>query len=495
MTNQKISQLTAWTPLDTDIIPYVDLVTGETKKALKSDLEWADWTAATISVWTTTTWAEWTSASVVNTGTTSAAVFDFTIPVWDTGATGATWATGATGADGTSITWLWAYSWGTSYVVNDAVEYDWSSYICILASTWNLPTNATYFELMAEKWDNWTGDMTKATYDPQGIEDDAFDRANHTGTQLASTISDFDTQVAGNTDVTENTANRNLLKVSSNDTTANYLESKLVAGTNVTLTTVNEWADEVINISASWSWDTINYYNTYKAPQLFNPDASWVTANSDVFTLSSSAEVWFVTINWQTIDDSEYSLSWSDLTVTPDNWFNSTADEVLVFQTKITATWIDLGWGYYQDNTYTEWSPLAINSARVQIPINWLGTNTETGYLPASWDLWNTTDNKIMMDSIWDSFTFRLDWKAKAGSNNSYYDIELDIWDGSSIVILKNTLTIVKGINVEQSFSRTFSWFALATFITNWGKIYLNSTDDGVNLSVYDLAIHIQKTN
>lgn len=38
-----------------------------------------------------------------------------------------------------------------------------------------------------------TGDMLAATYDPQAIGNDAFDRANHTGTQLAATISDFST--------------------------------------------------------------------------------------------------------------------------------------------------------------------------------------------------------------------------------------------------------------------------------------------------------------
>lgn len=36
---KKISDLTAGTPLDTDIIPYVDLVAGVTKKALKSELK------------------------------------------------------------------------------------------------------------------------------------------------------------------------------------------------------------------------------------------------------------------------------------------------------------------------------------------------------------------------------------------------------------------------------------------------------------------------
>lgn len=50
------------------------------------------------------------------------------------------------------------------------------------------------------------GDMLKSTYDPTNINASAFDRANMTGTQTASTISDFDTEVSNNTDVVANTA-------------------------------------------------------------------------------------------------------------------------------------------------------------------------------------------------------------------------------------------------------------------------------------------------
>lgn len=41
-----------------------------------------------------------------------------------------------------------------------------------------------------------SSDMEAATYDPQNIADDAFDRANHTGTQTLSTISDAGTMAA-----------------------------------------------------------------------------------------------------------------------------------------------------------------------------------------------------------------------------------------------------------------------------------------------------------
>lgn len=56
--------------------------------------------AATISVGTVATGAEGSSATVTNSGTSSAAVFDFSIPVGATGATGPTGATGATGPAG-----------------------------------------------------------------------------------------------------------------------------------------------------------------------------------------------------------------------------------------------------------------------------------------------------------------------------------------------------------------------------------------------------------
>ena len=47
--------------------------------------------------------------------------------------------------------WKGTYSGATAYTIDDVVEYNGSSYICILASTGNLPTNATYFEQMSQK--------------------------------------------------------------------------------------------------------------------------------------------------------------------------------------------------------------------------------------------------------------------------------------------------------------------------------------------------------
>ena len=77
------------------------------------------------------------------------------IPTGATGATGSTGATGATGPVG--MNWLGAYSGATSYAVDDAVSYNGSSYICKLASTGNVPTNTTYWDVLAEKGASGSG--------------------------------------------------------------------------------------------------------------------------------------------------------------------------------------------------------------------------------------------------------------------------------------------------------------------------------------------------
>lgn len=117
-------------------------------------------TAATADAGTTTTLAAGQSATVVNSGTTSAAVFDFGIPQGvkgDKGDQGDPGTNGTNGTDGLDINWLGAYDNSTNYVINDAISYGGSSYICKLASTGNIPTDTTYWDLMAQKGTDGTG--------------------------------------------------------------------------------------------------------------------------------------------------------------------------------------------------------------------------------------------------------------------------------------------------------------------------------------------------
>lgn len=44
-----------------------------------------------------------------------------------------------------------AYSGGTGYSKGDSVSYNGSSYVAIQSTTGNLPTNTTYWQLIAEE--------------------------------------------------------------------------------------------------------------------------------------------------------------------------------------------------------------------------------------------------------------------------------------------------------------------------------------------------------
>ena len=91
------------------------------KKAQYSNLKWKPGTAATITVWSTTTWAAGSSASVTNSGTSSAAVLDFTIPKWDKGDPGQDGSDWQDGAAATITVWTTTTgNPGTSASVNNS---------------------------------------------------------------------------------------------------------------------------------------------------------------------------------------------------------------------------------------------------------------------------------------------------------------------------------------------------------------------------------------
>jgi len=88
--------------IDTYTITYTDNTTSTFTVTNGQDgTDGQDGAAATITVGNVSTGAAGTSASIVNTGTTSAAVLDFTIPKGDKGDTG---SVGATGTGVTSVT-------------------------------------------------------------------------------------------------------------------------------------------------------------------------------------------------------------------------------------------------------------------------------------------------------------------------------------------------------------------------------------------------------
>lgn len=110
------------------------------------------------------------------------------------GTGGWSWGGGGTTIISDGIQWKWAYVWSTNYVINDAVSYNGSTYVCIAPTLGNIPTNVIYWDLMAKKGSDggWAWDMIAATYDPNGIEGDVFSMWNMVETATKKILTDVE---------------------------------------------------------------------------------------------------------------------------------------------------------------------------------------------------------------------------------------------------------------------------------------------------------------
>ena len=61
------------------------------------------------------------------------------------------------------LSWLGAWDASTAYVVDDAVSYSGSSYICTEAHTNHVPPNTSYWDVLASKGDTGATGATGAT--------------------------------------------------------------------------------------------------------------------------------------------------------------------------------------------------------------------------------------------------------------------------------------------------------------------------------------------
>lgn len=149
-----------------------------------------------------------------------------------------------------NINYTGAYSNVTAYATGDAVSYLGSSYVALGATTGNIPTNTSFWQLLAEKGD--TG---------------ATGPAGPTGTSTFTALTDVPNSYAGQSlktvrvnagatglEFTTAVDTDEKVKVSSNDTTAKYLEDAITVshGTNASTvlakTTLNDGGDEDVQI-------------------------------------------------------------------------------------------------------------------------------------------------------------------------------------------------------------------------------------------------------
>ena len=149
-----------------------------------------------------------------------------------------------------------------------------------------------------------------------------------------------------------------------------------------------------------------------------------------------------------------------------------------------------IGWEYYEDNVYTSGSPLAVNNARVQLTNDGLAaaTNTDQGPIGHA-ALWSS--DAIQADSVGEAFNVRVDFTCNPAGVSDYCELEFDIGGGGSIIVASRTVSFQKTGNTI--ISNTTALFAGSTFVTNGCDLYINTSNSGDSIDIFDISILIQK--
>jgi len=198
----------------------------------------------------------------------------------------------------------------------------------------SVPTGGTANQVL-EKIDGtdyntqWTtlaggGDMLAATYDPTTIAGDAFARANHTGTQTAATVSDFDTEVSNNASVAANTAkdtnvSTNLSEGTSTTTTVDVNSSD---GTNATLVSASTSRAGLLTKA---KWDEI-VANTAKVSYPTKDSASFYLSTGGFTGMAAVEQTVVINNTAYNSDGAVFTLATNEVTINKTGVFMFTGD-------------------------------------------------------------------------------------------------------------------------------------------------------------------------
>lgn len=289
------------------------------------------------------------------------------------------------------LNWKGTYSGATAYVKDDAVFYDGNSYICKLATTWNLPTNITYWDLLAQKWDTGLWDVnwpSSAISENIVIYDWATGKVIKDGWKK---INDFYDKTEINNLLKNVWLNLFTLTETVVINSITYVQSCLSRDdSRYTLATTTELTTPAISTTLNWIWavsDENVFSSLPETTATVHLYARKSNVNADVnvqFNYYKLTNTWITTLIWTssiaTIDSTttkEYNLT---VTLTPTNF--SSTDRLLRIPTYTKVWW-------WQDPTVSVSVEWPSNYTFITIPVS--TQNVSIAHNDTTGKQWGTT--------------------------------------------------------------------------------------------------------
>lgn len=273
-------------------------------------------------------------------------------------------------------------------------------------------------------------------------------RSNHTGVQLASTISNFQTKVL------------------------EYEHTGFKKGGNAPATLVADTSYFLNGLETTLTLPVIT--SAGERVQLI----SNTTTSVRVYPQTGKSLAGVINGSYDIINKGDVIVFYSD---GADNWY-----------IKNVGKEVTTGWASYVDNIYTLSSPLTVSSGVES-------TLTNNAFSGLSYQLpsdavtfWDNTNNKLIGINNGDKYNIEIRFKAQSTSNNDNFDLSIDI-GGAIGIVNKKTCIFVKAANTEQDFTETFNYYTASTFLSNGGDIKVKA---GIGtLSIYDISFLITRTH
>ena len=148
----------------------------------------------------------------------------------------------------------------------------------------------------------------------------------------------------------------------------------------------------------------------------------------------------------------------------------------------------ELGWGRYDDNEWTEASPLPLLDGVKVVLTN----NASSAAAYGSFSFFDSAAQRIVAQNVNDTYMVTVVFKGKAANANSTH-LDLHFYSPTGdFDRLSKTLPFDKGNNQEQNFHNVFQYYADADLVNNGLEIQINS--HGGSAEVYDIIFFIQRT-